>query len=241
MISCLGDYCQQTWGLPGSVDWAIFPFRKGMLAACRGIRDRRNNMIRTLILSLGLAVLIGLGIVFVILPVGWKPLPLVFMAVVMAVLLVRLKPAQGSNGDAPEGESPGGTAQDLPAEPDQQGEPKAVVLRRANRILGPVIAGMIIDLVDFATFGPVGLVLGFPFGGLAGYWMGRALGFGARGSMWCGIASGVYCTIPGTEFIPLATIVGACARFNEPARGRKRKRHQKTKAASRAPSLEPPA
>ncbi len=198
-------------------------------------------MIRTLILSLGLAVLIGLGIVFVILPVGWKPLPLVFMAAVMAFLLVQLKPAQDSSGDAPGGESPGGWAQDRPAEPDQQDKPKLGDLRRANRILGPVIAGMIIDLVDFATFGPVGLVLGFPFGGLAGYWMGRALGFGTRGSIWCGIASGVYCTIPGTEFIPLATIVGACARFKEPARSRKRKKQKKTRTTSKATALEPPA
>jgi hypothetical protein len=34
--------------------------------------------------------------------------------------------------------------------------------KRLNKALGPVMAGFIIDVVDFATFGPIGLVLGLP-------------------------------------------------------------------------------
>jgi hypothetical protein len=90
--------------------------------------------------------------------------------------------------------------------------------KRLNRAFGPIFAGMIIDLVDLATFGPIGLVLGIPIGGLAGFWMGRCLGLSKLASFYCAIAAGVYCTIPFTEVIPLATLVGAYARFRESGR-----------------------
>ena len=88
---------------------------------------------------------------------------------------------------------------------------------RLNRAFGPVVAGLIIDLVDLATFGPIGLVLGLPIGGAAGYWMGRTLGLNKKASLLCALAAGVYCTIPGTEMLPIATVVGACARYYESA------------------------
>jgi len=88
---------------------------------------------------------------------------------------------------------------------------------RFNRSFGPILAGMVIDLVDFATFGPVGLVAGLPIGGLAGYWMARALELPPRTRWWCALAAGIYCTIPFTEFIPLATLVAAYAQFRNSA------------------------
>lgn len=88
-------------------------------------------------------------------------------------------------------------------------------LRRLNRAFGPIAAGVIIDLVDLATFGPIGLVLGLPIGGLAGYWMGTCLGLDRKACLLCALAAGIYCTIPFTELIPLATLVGAYARFRE--------------------------
>lgn len=94
-------------------------------------------------------------------------------------------------------------------------QPVAPVGRRLNRAFGPIVAGMIIDLVDFATFGPIGFLLGLPVGGFAGYWMGRCLGLSRRTSFYCALAAGVYCTVPGTELIPLATMVGAYVRFRE--------------------------
>ena len=87
--------------------------------------------------------------------------------------------------------------------------------QRLNRAFGPIVAGMIIDLVDLATFGPIGLVLGLPIGAFAGYWMGRAIGLAWKPSLLCALAAGIYCTIPGTEMIPLATLVGAFARYRE--------------------------
>ncbi len=105
------------------------------------------------------------------------------------------------------------TDKGTPAGPPR-GDPKLRV-RRLNRAFGPVVAGMIIDGVDFVTFGPIGLICGFPLGGLAGYWLGRCLGFDREMSIYCGLIAGVYCTIPGTELLPLGTLIGAYARYEE--------------------------
>ena len=90
-------------------------------------------------------------------------------------------------------------------------------LQRLNRAFGPVVAGLVIDLVDLATFGPIGLVLGLPIGGAAGFWMGRCLGLPTKASLLCALLAGIYCTIPGTEMLPIATLVGAGARYFESA------------------------
>ena len=94
-------------------------------------------------------------------------------------------------------------------------QPKPTQAQRLNRAFGPVVAGLIIDFVDLATFGPMGMYLGLPIGAFAGYWMGRALGFERKPSLLCALAAGIYCMIPGTEMIPIATVVGALARYYE--------------------------
>jgi|GEM_PF-1320890 len=93
--------------------------------------------------------------------------------------------------------------------------PPGSTLQRLNYAFGPVIAGLIIDFMDLATFGPVGLFLGPPVGGMAGYWLGRALGLSQRHAVYCALAAGLYCTVPFTEVLPIATIIGACVRFWE--------------------------
>lgn len=85
----------------------------------------------------------------------------------------------------------------------------------ANRAFGPIAAGIIVDFVDFITFGPIGLILGLPVGGLAGYWMGSCLRLSPRTCWLCAVTAGVYCTVPFTELLPLATLVGAYARYQE--------------------------
>ena len=104
---------------------------------------------------------------------------------------------------------------ETPTKPAAQ--PPPTQAQRLNRAFGPVVAGIIIDLVDLATFGPIGLVLGLPIGGAAGFWMGRCLGLSKKVSLLCALAAGVYCTIPGTEMLPIATLIGAAARYFESA------------------------
>lgn len=95
--------------------------------------------------------------------------------------------------------------------------PDHAALRRANRAFGPILAGLIIDGVDLATFGPIGVFVGLPIGGAAGFWMGKCLGLRTWPCVLCGLVAGIYCMIPFTEALPLATIAGAYARFMESA------------------------
>ena len=82
-----------------------------------------------------------------------------------------------------------------------------------HRALGPIVAGLVIDLVDLATFGPLGIFVGFILGGAAGWYLGRFYGYSETTRWWLALIAGIYCTIPMTEFIPLATLSGAVARF----------------------------
>jgi hypothetical protein len=174
-------------------------------------------------IALGLCVI--LGIIFILMPNGWNIIPLFFMGVVVTLLVTRLRPLCARRGSA------SGVATDQPplsgdvVEADGHPAPAMpTTVRRLNRAFGPIVAGMIIDLVDFATFGPFGLFLGLPIGGLAGYWMGKALGLSTTKARWCALAAGIYCTIPGTQFIPLAMLVGAYVRFTES--GKKERSHR---------------
>ncbi|MBN1269449.1 MAG: hypothetical protein JXB04_07675 [Kiritimatiellae bacterium] len=77
------------------------------------------------------------------------------------------------------------------------------------------MAGILLDLVDFATFGPAGLVLGLPLGALTGWILSGMLGWPLK-HRWVGaLLAGLYCTMPGTSFIPLGTLCGALSRFFE--------------------------
>jgi hypothetical protein len=92
-------------------------------------------------------------------------------------------------------------------------------LNKLNRAFGPIAAGLILDTIDLATFGPIGIVVGLPIGALAGFWLGRCLRLSTRASILAAIAGAIYCAIPFTEILPLATIVGAYARFTENSNG----------------------
>lgn len=96
----------------------------------------------------------------------------------------------------------------LPPEPGEPGRRESSA-RRAERAFGPIVAGAIIDAIDFALVGPAGLVIGF----LAGFWIGSIYGFSFMKRVAIGILAGWYCMIPFTRFIPLATLVGAYAQF----------------------------
>ena len=91
-------------------------------------------------------------------------------------------------------------------------------IHRLNHAMGPVVAGMIIDAVDFVTFGPIGLVVGIPIGAIAGYWLGQSMALGKNACLFCAVAAGIYCTIPFTELLPLGTMVGALVRYKDAGR-----------------------
>lgn len=84
---------------------------------------------------------------------------------------------------------------------------------RLERAFGPVLGGLLIDFIDLATFGPVGVFFGMIIGGAAAYWVCSIYRMPIRQRIIWAIAAGVYCTIPFTEALPLATLIGAYARF----------------------------
>jgi hypothetical protein len=81
--------------------------------------------------------------------------------------------------------------------------------------LGPVAAGMLLDLVDFATYGPIGLWAGLLVGGAAGYLLAASMGVAAERRWGYALAAGVYCMLPFTAFLPVATLLGALIRLRE--------------------------
>ncbi len=78
--------------------------------------------------------------------------------------------------------------------------------------LGPMIAGLMIDLVDAATIGGLGAKFGFPIGLAAGWYISRRLPLQGRHRIWFAVGCGVYCLLPGTHMLPLGTLLGFVTR-----------------------------
>lgn len=87
---------------------------------------------------------------------------------------------------------------------------------RVASALSPIIAGMALDAIDLATMGPLGLTLGLLLGAIVGWTLSPIFGLRGRGRWWASLIAGLYCAIPGTEFLPIATVLAAFARFVQP-------------------------
>ncbi|MBM4156888.1 MAG: DUF4339 domain-containing protein [Lentisphaerae bacterium] len=88
--------------------------------------------------------------------------------------------------------------------------------RRVERAFGPLVAGIILDLVDLITIGPAGFLIGFP----VGVWLGWIFRFRWWQVILCGLVAGTYCVIPYTNLIPVGTVVGAFVQYREMGRRR---------------------
>jgi hypothetical protein len=95
------------------------------------------------------------------------------------------------------------------------GEKREPLLLRLHRAFGPLAGGIILDVVDLATFGPIGLCGGFLLGGLVGWWIGSLYSLSVHQRRWLAAAAALYTAIPLTEPLPIATAFGAFARFQE--------------------------
>ena len=127
--------------------------------------------------------------------------------------IVSASPRESGAADGSPGEVVEVEVERLPEREGRRVPARRGLLRRVGHGLGPVVAGIVIDVVDFTTFGAVGLVLGFPLGALCGYWLARELGYSVPARLVVALLSGVYCMYPPTTFLPLATLCGVVARI----------------------------
>ena len=86
---------------------------------------------------------------------------------------------------------------------------------RLKRFFGALIAGGVLDAVDLATFGPIGLSVGLLAGAAVGWWLGPSLGVPARRRGLGAVLSGLYCMTPLTSFLPLASMGAALASLTQ--------------------------
>lgn len=90
--------------------------------------------------------------------------------------------------------------------------PDRPVTSVAQQMIRPIFAALAIDLLDLATFGPVGLYTGLILGAVAGFWLAPLLGFPPHRRWLSALVTGVYCTLPLTGLIPLATLASVMSR-----------------------------
>jgi hypothetical protein len=75
-------------------------------------------------------------------------------------------------------------------------------------VLTPVLAGLMIDFADLATFGRIGTWLGMLLGVLLGWQLAPRFGLGHK--PWApALVAGIYCMTPGTALLPLATLLAS--------------------------------
>ncbi len=84
-----------------------------------------------------------------------------------------------------------------------------------QRILAALFAGLFLDIVDFATFGPAAMWVGLVAGALVGLYIVTILRIPMpRRISWMAMAA-LYCAMPRTEFFPLAVLAVTLQTFRE--------------------------
>ena len=86
---------------------------------------------------------------------------------------------------------------------------------RLANALGPALGALVLDFADLITFGPFGIYGGLFIGAAVGWWMSGSYGFGRAGRIAVALSAGIYCMLPATHFLPLASILSATGRFLE--------------------------
>ena len=99
-----------------------------------------------------------------------------------------------------------------PMEPEPDRRDGGFTVSKLKRGVGPVLSGILIDLVDISTVSPL---LGLALGALCGLWLSGHLKFAPRQRLLVALACGVYCMFPPTKFFPLATLLGFWATLRD--------------------------
>ncbi len=94
-------------------------------------------------------------------------------------------------------------------------EAKPNWFERLHTALGPVAAGLVLDFFDLLTPGPVGYFVGPLVGLIVGGYLAGFHGFKGMGRVALALLAAAYLAAPMTGFLPLATLIGALARFGQ--------------------------
>jgi len=108
---------------------------------------------------------------------------------------------------------------DEPYKPEAAGEAEpSPAPRRIERIFAPVLAGMLLDSADLLTFGPFRIMFGMLLGAAVALYLCHLYGLSWRWRIVGALVAGIYCTLPFTGFLPLATLLGLFIRFRTTAK-----------------------
>ena len=84
--------------------------------------------------------------------------------------------------------------------------------RRQIRGFLPILGAVIIDGMDLVTMGPVGIGMGMFVGGLLSWAVAYRHGLTFWQSLIAGTAGALYCALPFTEALPIATLLALISR-----------------------------
>jgi len=91
--------------------------------------------------------------------------------------------------------------------------PAGIDPNRLKRAIIPIAAGLLLDAADLVTFSSVGVRFGWLVGAIVAFCLAHAVGIKGRGMWFATLIGAAYCTIPGTSFLPLATVISAVAAY----------------------------
>ena len=77
----------------------------------------------------------------------------------------------------------------------------------------PLIGGLVIDFADLLTPGLLGIYGGMLVGITIGWLITGIYNLKPRSRLIWSLLAGIYCTIPGTFWLPIATVIGAFGRY----------------------------
>lgn len=97
----------------------------------------------------------------------------------------------------------------IPPEKTEKKTRKPSTGKRFEEAFGPVLAGAVMDFVDFTTLGWGGLLIG----GVLGFWICSVYRLPMIHRILGAILCGYYCMMPFTRFLPAATLIGAYVQF----------------------------
>jgi len=77
----------------------------------------------------------------------------------------------------------------------------------------PFLGSLLIDLADFFSLGPQGLILGLAVGAPCAWWVAKSLGFSQGMRLLLAGCAAIYCAVPFTELVPAATLLTTLSGF----------------------------